>query len=108
MLNSHIHARNLSYHFVEKYIFNGRDPSMNKYLKGITVSFLGNVNSQIPMDQIIETTINQFSKETGDFSGITKYNRLSQPRVRTNPFTSTLWEHINVKVNRNKKSAILK
>lgn len=97
MLNSQILARNVSYHYVEKYIFNGRDPCMNQYLKGIAASFLGNVNSQIPMDQIIEIAINQFSNETGDFSGINKYNRLSQPWVRTNPFTSALWEHIERK-----------
>ena len=32
----------------------------------------GNAHIQIPMDQIIETTINRFSKETGGLSGITE------------------------------------
>lgn len=104
MLNSHIHARNLSYHYVEKYIFNGRDPSMNKYLKGITVSFLGNVNSQIPMDQIIETTINRLSKNIGGLSGITENKGPSERWVIINPFITDLREQLNVKLNRIKKS----
>lgn len=34
---------------------------------GFIDSSSGNAPSQIPIDQIIETTINQFSKETGGF-----------------------------------------
>ena len=45
-------------------------PEAYEYLKegGFTASLSGSVHSQIPMDQITETTVNRFSKETGGLS----------------------------------------
>ena len=83
-----------------------------KYLKegggGFTVLLSGSVHSQIPMDQIIETTINCFSKEAGGLSGITENKGTSERWVRINPFIVALRDHLNVKLNKNKKHMILK
>ena len=36
---------------------------------GFTASLSGNIHSKIPMDEIIEMTINRASKDTGGLSG---------------------------------------
>ena len=56
------------------------------------------------MDQIIETTINLFSKETGGLSEITANKGASERWVRINPYIAALREHLNVKLNKNKKT----
>ena len=56
------------------------------------------------MDQIIETTINRFSKETGGLSEITANKGASERWVRINPYIAALREHLNVKLNKNKKT----
>ena len=56
------------------------------------------------MDQIIETTINRFSKETGGLSEITANQGASERWVRINPYIAALREHLNVKLNKNKKT----
>ena len=58
------------------------------------------------MDQIIETTINRFSKETGGLSEITANKGASERWVRINPYIAALREHLNVKLNKNKKTYI--
>ena len=55
------------------------------------------------MDQIIETTINRFSKETG-LSRITENKGANERRVRINPFITALYEHVNATLNKNKKT----
>ena len=85
---------------------NEKNPCVYEYLQegGFTASLSGNVHSQISMNQIIETTINRFSKENGSFSDITETNGASERWVRINPFNAALREHLNVKLNRNKKT----
>ena len=70
----------------------------------MTASLSGSVHSQIPMDQIIEATINRFSEETGGLSGITENKGASERWVKINPFIAALREHLNVKLNKNKKT----
>ena len=64
-LNRHNYARNLSYHYVDMCNLNKEFPEAYEYLKegGFTASLSGSVHSQIPMDQIIETTIIAFLKK---------------------------------------------
>ena len=68
----------------------------------------GSVHSQIPMDQIIEITINRFFKETSRLSGITENKGVSERWVRINSFIAAHHERLNVKLNKNKKHMILK
>ena len=56
------------------------------------------------MDQIIEATIIRFSEETGGLSGITDNKGASERWVKINPFIAALREHLNVKLNENKKA----
>ena len=60
VLNRHNYARNLSYQYVGMCNVNETNPCVYDYLKegGFTASLSINVNSQIPVNQIIETTIN--------------------------------------------------
>ena len=100
-LNRHNYARNLSYHYVNMCNLNTEFPEAYEYLKegGFTALLSGSVHSQIPIDQIIETTINRLSKETGGLSGITE-NKGASERW----FIAALREHLNVKFNKNKKT----
>ena len=47
-------------------------PDTHKYLEegGFSGSLTGIPHSRIPMDQVIEITVNRFSKETGGLTGI--------------------------------------
>ena len=56
------------------------NPEAYSYLEsgGFTASLTGNLHSHIPMDQIIEMTINRFSKETGGLTSITENPRASE------------------------------
>ena len=56
------------------------------------------------MDQIIETTINRFSKETGGVSEITASKGASERWVRIYPYIAALRDHLNVNFNKNKKT----
>ena len=69
-----------------------KKPCAYEYLKegGFTASLSGNVHSQMPMNQIIEKTINRFSKETGGLSGITENKGTSERWVRINSFIAAL------------------
>ena len=103
--NRHNYAQNLSYHYVDMCNLIIEFPEAYEYLKGggFTASLSGSVQSQIPMDQIIETTINHFSKETG-LSRITENKGANERWVRINPFITALCEHVNAKLNKNKKT----
>ena len=56
------------------------------------------------MDQIIETTINRFSKESGGLSEITANKGASERWVRINPYIDALRAHLNVNFSKNKKT----
>ena len=60
---------------------------------GFTGSLTGKSYSRIPMDQVIETTINRWSKEVGGISGITENDGASERWIRINHFMSALKEH---------------
>ena len=81
-------------------------PEACEYLKegGFTASLSGSVHSQIQMDQIIETAINRSSKKIGGLFGITEKKGASERWVRINPFIAALREHLNFKLNKNKKT----
>ena len=75
VLNCYNYACNLSYHYIDMHNLKKKNPEAYSYLEcgGFTASLPGNVHSQIPMDYIIEMTINRFSKETGDLTDPTEF-----------------------------------
>ena len=73
-LNRNKYARNLSYHYLDMIDLEKQNLEAYSYLKngGFTGSTTGLSHSNIPMDQIIESTINRFSKSTGGIRGKTE------------------------------------
>ena len=73
-LNRNKYARNLSYFYVDMTDLPRRNPEAAAYLEkgGFSGSLSGKPHSNIPMDQIVETTINGFSKSTGGIGGKTE------------------------------------
>ena len=67
---------------------------------GFTGSLTGKAHSKIPMDQIIETTINRWSKEVGSLSGKTENKGESERWIRVNHFMSALKEHQHKKIRK--------
>ena len=65
-----------------------RYPDAYSYLEkgGFVGSLSGTKHSSIPMDQIIETTINRFSKK----SGITENVGANEKWIRLNPYLCAL------------------
>ena len=93
--NRHNHARNLSYFYChmrklekdneETYIF---------MLKGDFMgSLTGKPDSRIRMGQIIETTVNRWSKEVGRICGKTDNDCATERWIRINHVLSVLKEH---------------
>ena len=99
-LNRHNYARNLSYHYLDMKNLEERIPAAYDVLKdgGFTGSLSGLKHTQIPMDQIIEMTINRFSKETGGLSGITESSGASERWMRINHFLAVLKHHLASKI----------
>ena len=66
-LNRHNYARNLSFYYIDMIALKRRLPKAYQYLEegGFTGSLSGSPHSNISMDQVIETTINRFSKSAG-------------------------------------------
>ena len=62
-LNRHNYARNLSYYYLDMNDLKRGNTEAYNYLEdgGSTGSQSGSVHSNIPMDRIIEMTINSFS-----------------------------------------------
>ena len=63
----------------------------------------GSTFSNIPMDQVIESTINRFSKSVGWLTGKTKNVGAADKWVRLNHYLCALKEHMNEKIRRHKK-----
>lgn len=61
------------------------------------------MHNQIPMNQIMEMTINRFSKKTGRLSRVTEKKGTSERLVRINHFISVLRKHLDVKLGKNHK-----
>ena len=72
-LNRHNYARNLSYYYVHMLSLKKENLEAFVYLQksGFCGSFSGRAHTMIPMEQMIEMTINRSSKETGGLSGKT-------------------------------------
>ena len=61
------------------------------------------MHNQIPMNQIMEMTINRFSKKTGRLSRVTEKKGTSERWVRINHFIAVLRKHLDVKLGKNHK-----
>lgn len=83
-----------------------RNPSAYQYLVdgGFSGSLSGEKHTKIPMDQIIEMTINRCSKETGGLSGKTENAGASARWVRINHYLAALKQHLDNKVKMNTHS----
>ena len=105
-LNRHNYAWNLA--IVDMCNLNIEFPEAYECLKegGLRASLSGIFQSQIPMDQIIET--NCFPKEAGGLSGIIENKGASKRWPRMNSFIAALRDHLNAKLNKNKKTYDIK
>ena len=81
-----------------------RNPAAAAYLEngGFSGSLTGNSHSNIPMDQIMETTINRFSKSTGGVVGKTEDPGACEKWARINHYLCALKEHMHKKVGKNR------
>ena len=79
-LNRQNYSRNLSYFLVKMMNQKHDVPDAHKYFEegGFSGSLTGIPHSRIPMDQVIEVTVNRFSKETGGLTGITQNTGASE------------------------------
>ena len=98
-LNRHNYARDLSYYYADMIDLKGRLPQAYKYLAGggFSGSMTGNKFTCIPMDQMIEMTINRSSKEVGGLSGITENLGASERWARINHILAALKLHLDEK-----------
>ena len=101
-LNRQNYARNLSYFYADMRALKKRNPSAYSYLEegGFSGSLGIAKHSQLPMDQIIEMTINRFSKETGGLSGQTENKGASERWMRINHYIAALKQHLEAKVGK--------
>ena len=108
-LNRQNHARNLSYFYADMRALSKSNPSAYSYLEegGFSGSLGSAKHSQLPMDQIIEMTINRFSKETGGLSGQTENKGGSERWMRINHYIAALKQHLETKVRKAKNSSHL-
>ena len=101
-LNRQNYARNLSYFYADMRALKKRNPAAYSYLEegGFSGSLGIAKHSQLPMDQIIEMTINRFSKETGGLSGQTENKGASERWMRINHYIAALKQHLEAKVGK--------
>ena len=85
-LNRQNYSRNMSFFYCHMLKLKNENEEAFSYMLqgGFTGSLTGNPHSKIPMDQIIETTINRSSKEMGGLSGKTENRGASQKWMRIN------------------------
>ena len=81
-----------------------RNPEAYGYLEsvGFTGSTSGLIHSNIPMDQMIETTINRFSKSTGGIEGKTEDPGACEKWARLNHYLCVLRDHMDRKLSRSR------
>ena len=101
-LNRKNYARNLSYYYMNMLDLKRRNKEAYQYLEngGFTGSLTGSSHSNIPCDQVIETTINRYSKSTGGITGKTEDKDASERWVRLNPYMCALKEHMDSKIKK--------
>ena len=103
-LNRKNYARNLSYYYCHMLQLQYTNHEAYNHLLqgGFTGSLTGKAHSRIPMDQIMETTINRWSKEVGGISGKTENEGATERWIRINHFMSALKEHQRKKTRKKK------
>ena len=93
--NRHKYARNLGYFYCHMRKL-GKD-NEEAYIFMLNGSFTGSLtgkpHSRIPMDLIIETTVNRWSKEVGEICGKTHNDGATERWFRVNHLLSILKEH---------------
>ena len=106
-LNRNKYARDLNYHYIHMLNLEKSSPEAYNYLKngGFCGLLSGNKHTSIPMDQIIECTINRSSKDTGEISGVTENVGVCERWMRSNNIFAALKEHLNATTH--KKSHII-
>ena len=99
-LNRHNYSRNMSYFYCHMLKLKDENIDAFTYLLngGFTGSLTGNPHSSIPCDQMIETTVNRASKQTGGLSGKTENRGATEKWMRINHFMSALRENQSKKV----------
>ena len=106
-LNRKNYSRNLTYQYLDMLDLKRRNSDAYTYLEngGFTGSLSGEVHTNIPCDQIIETTINRFSKSTGGLMGKTEDKDASEKWCRLNPYMTAIKEHMDSKVEHRRTGA---
>ena len=105
-LNRNKYARNLSFFYLDMLRLPDKFPEADEYLRngGFSGSLTGKCHSNIPMDQIIETTINRFSKSIGGIVGKTEDAAFCEKWGRLNPYLCALKDHMDKKIGKERKS----
>ena len=96
----------MSYYYVDMRDLQRRDPTAYQYLVnwGFSGSLSGDKHTKIPMDQIIDVTINRSSKERGSLSGKTENIGASNAWIRINHYMAALKEYLHGKIRKVTKS----
>ena len=104
-LNRHNYARSLLYYYTHMLPLKEENLEAFQYLhdRGFTGSLSGRSHSMIPMNQIIEMTMNQSCKEIGGLSGKTQNVGASERWAEIHHHMIAMREHLNGKVQRNTK-----
>ena len=101
-LNRNKYARNLSFFYLDMLQLPDKCPEADEYLRhgGFSGSLSGKCHSNIPMDQMIETTINRFSKSIGGIVGKTDDAGACEKWGRLNPYLCALKDHMDKKIGK--------
>ena len=93
--NRHKYARNLSYFYCHMYKLekDNKEAYIFMLKGGFTRSMTGKPHSRIPIDQVIETTVNRCLKEVGGICGKTDNNDTAERWIRVNHLLPVLEEH---------------
>ena len=99
-LNRHNYGRNLFYFHVDILNIEKNAPQAHQYLAsgGFAGSFSGQKFTMIPMDQMIEMTINKSSKVVGGLSGIFDNKGGSERWMWINHFLAVLKQHLDLQI----------
>ena len=105
-LNRHNYAKNLSYFYVDMLNIEKNATQAHQYLAtgGFAASLSGQKFTMIPMDQMIEMTINKSSKMVGGLSDVTENKGASEKWMRINHFLAALKQNLDLKIQRKQLS----
>ena len=101
-LNRNKYARNLTFFYLDMLQLPDKCPEADEYLRhgGFSGSLSGKCHSNIPMNQMIETTINRFSKSIGGIVGKTDDAGACEKWGRLNPYLCALKDHMDKKIGK--------